>query len=61
MVRPQGFSTLTLKKWPTPQPTDQFFFFRKTPLRLGQFSTEKIKKMKLTPLSGKSLTSLAQE
>jgi len=49
MVRPQGFSTLTLKKWPTPQPTDQFFLFGKTLLRTGQFSTEKINEVKLTP------------
>jgi hypothetical protein len=44
MVRPQVLSTLTPKKWLTPQPTDQFFLFGKTPIRTGQFSTEKIKK-----------------
>jgi hypothetical protein len=44
MVRAQDFTSLTLKKWLTPKPTDQFFFLRKTPCRTGQFSTEKIMK-----------------
>lgn len=40
MVRAQVLSTLTSNKWLTLKPTDQFFFFRKTPIRTDQFSLE---------------------
>jgi len=49
VVRAQVLSTLTSKKWLTLKPADQFFFFRKTPPRLGQFSIENINEVKLTP------------
>jgi len=51
VVRAQVLSTLTPKKWLTLEPIDRFFLFGKTPCRTGQFSTEKINEVKLTPYS----------